>query len=39
MREAGLTTLYEQYDFLGHQVDDRYIEQNSRSLFVGLREV
>src|SRR6266852_8758777 len=39
MREAGFTTLYEQYDFLAHQVDDRYIQQNSRSLFVGLKEV
>jgi SAM-dependent methyltransferase len=39
MHEAGFAILYEQYDFLAHQVTDGYIQANSRSLFVGFKGV
>jgi SAM-dependent methyltransferase len=38
MSDAGFTTLFEQYDFLHHQIDDEYITANSRSLFVGVKQ-
>jgi SAM-dependent methyltransferase len=37
MREAGFTTLYEQYDFLANIAEDPYIADNARSLFVGIK--
>ncbi|MEE8170834.1 MAG: class I SAM-dependent methyltransferase [Phycisphaerae bacterium] len=37
VREAGFQIVYEQYDFLDNIVDDPYIEQNARSLFIGIR--
>jgi len=37
MVDAGFGGIYEQYDFLGHQIEDKYISTYSRSLFVGVK--
>jgi len=36
--DAGFDGIYEQYDFLAHQIVDTYITDNSRSLFVGVKQ-
>jgi len=37
MRQAGFGCVYEQYDFLENIVTDKYIEENNRSLFIGVK--
>lgn len=38
IQDAGFPAVYEQRDFLGHQVEDDYIRRWSRSLFMGVKD-
>lgn len=37
LREAGFSAIYEQYDFIGNLLTDRYIEDHHRSLFIAAK--
>ncbi len=37
MIEAGFPTVFEQFDWLGHAVENRVIEERQISVFVGVK--